>query len=75
MTVRSRSATATLRVTPTAVWSPLGRNLSIVIIDEEGNERSVNKLTYGSQLHVDEGDKVTRGQRLAEWDPVYPSGA
>ena len=47
----------------------LGRNLSIVIIDEEGNERSVNKLTYGSQLHVDEGDKVTRGQRLAEWDP------
>jgi DNA-directed RNA polymerase subunit beta' len=47
----------------------LGRNVTIVIEDSEGNERSVNKLTYGSHLHVDEGDKVEPGQRLAEWDP------
>jgi DNA-directed RNA polymerase subunit beta' len=26
-------------------------------------------VTYGSRLHVDDGDKVKRGQRLAEWDP------
>ena len=28
-----------------------------------------NRITYGSRLHVDQGDKVKRGQRLAEWDP------
>nr|WP_321444188.1 DNA-directed RNA polymerase subunit beta' [uncultured Cohaesibacter sp.] len=47
----------------------LGRNVAIIIIDEEGNERSVNKLAYGTHLHVDDGDKVKPGQRLAEWDP------
>ena len=26
-------------------------------------------LTYGSRLLVDDGDKVKRGQRIAEWDP------
>ncbi len=26
-------------------------------------------MTYGSRLLVDDGDKVKRGQRLAEWDP------
>ena len=29
----------------------------------------MNRITYGSRLHVDEGDTVKRGQRLAEWDP------
>src|SRR5690606_37230300 len=27
------------------------------------------RVAYGSKLFVDEGDKVKRGQRLAEWDP------
>jgi DNA-directed RNA polymerase subunit beta' len=26
-------------------------------------------VPYGAKLHVDEGTKVTKGQRLAEWDP------
>ncbi len=34
----------------------------------ERNERSV-RLQYGARLRVDEGDKVKRGQRIAEWDP------
>jgi len=45
------------------------RNMSIVVIDSDGNERAVHRVTYGSKLHVDEGDKVKRGQRIAEWDP------
>ena len=47
----------------------MGRNMQIVIVDRDGTERAVNRITYGSRLHVDEGDKVKRGQRLAEWDP------
>ncbi|WP_029075555.1 DNA-directed RNA polymerase subunit beta' [Kaistia adipata] len=47
----------------------LGRNMAIVIVDKDGTERAVNRVTYGSRVHVDEGDHVKRGQRLAEWDP------
>ncbi len=53
----------------------LGRNVAIIIIDEEGNERSVNKLSYGTHLHVDEGDKVKPGQRLGRMGSIYPSGS
>ncbi|MEJ8475573.1 DNA-directed RNA polymerase subunit beta' [Roseibium algae] len=45
------------------------RNMSIVVTDSDGNERAVHRATYGSKLHVDEGDSVKRGQRIAEWDP------
>jgi DNA-directed RNA polymerase subunit beta' len=47
----------------------MGRNMQIVILDADGQERAVNRITYGSRLHVDDGDMVKRGQRLAEWDP------
>ncbi len=47
----------------------LGRNVALVIEDEQGHERAVHKLTQGSRLFVNEGDKVKRGMRLAEWDP------
>ncbi len=47
----------------------MGRNMQIVIVDSDGAERATNRITYGSRLHVDEGDTVKRGQRLAEWDP------
>ncbi|MEP3275538.1 MAG: DNA-directed RNA polymerase subunit beta' [Stappiaceae bacterium] len=47
----------------------MARNMSMVIVDEEGNERAVHRVTYGSKLHADEGDMVKRGQRIAEWDP------
>lgn len=45
------------------------RNMSIVVIDSDDNERAVHRVAYGSKLHVDEGDAVKRGQRIAEWDP------
>ena len=47
----------------------MGRNMAILILDEQGNERAVHRVTYGSRLHVDDGDTVKQGQRIAEWDP------
>jgi DNA-directed RNA polymerase subunit beta' len=47
----------------------MGRNVAIVIADDKGNERAVHKVTYGTRLFVDDGDKVKRGTKLAEWDP------
>jgi len=47
----------------------MGRNMAVLILDEKGEERAVHRVTYGSRLHVDDGDKVTQGQRIAEWDP------
>jgi DNA-directed RNA polymerase subunit beta' len=47
----------------------MGRNISIVIVDEDGKERATHKVIQGSHMKVDEGDTVKRGQRLAEWDP------
>ncbi|MBN9009874.1 MAG: DNA-directed RNA polymerase subunit beta', partial [Rhizobiales bacterium] len=47
----------------------MGRNMQIVILDRDGTERAVNRVTFGARLLVDDGDKVKRGQRMAEWDP------
>jgi DNA-directed RNA polymerase subunit beta' len=47
----------------------MGRNMAIAVVDQDGTERAVHRVQYGSRLHVDEGDKVKRGQRIAEWDP------
>jgi len=47
----------------------MGRNTTIVVEDDEGNELAVHRLPYGTHLRVDEGAKVKRGDRLAEWDP------
>ncbi len=47
----------------------MGRSMSIQILDEQGVERSSQRVAYGSRIHVDDGDEVKRGQRLAEWDP------
>ena len=38
-------------------------------LDEDGTERAVHRLPYGTHLRVDDGVKVKRGDRLAEWDP------
>ncbi|WP_188411270.1 DNA-directed RNA polymerase subunit beta' [Agaricicola taiwanensis] len=45
------------------------RNLSVVITDPDGTERSTHRIPFGARLKVDEGDKIKRGQRIAEWDP------
>jgi DNA-directed RNA polymerase subunit beta' len=47
----------------------MARNVAVVIVDREGVERAVHRVRYGARLKVDEGDKIKRGQRIAEWDP------
>ena len=47
----------------------MGRNMAILINDENGKERASHRITYGARIFVDDGDIVKRGQRIAEWDP------
>ncbi|HVY85726.1 MAG TPA: DNA-directed RNA polymerase subunit beta', partial [Caulobacterales bacterium] len=47
----------------------MSRNMQVVIVDEEGKERQSFKLPFGARLKVDESSKVSRGDRIAEWDP------
>ncbi|MGV6818877.1 MAG: DNA-directed RNA polymerase subunit beta', partial [Parvularcula sp.] len=47
----------------------MGRNTLIKIVDAAGADLASFKVTYGTKLRVDDGDKVERGQRLADWDP------
>ena len=43
--------------------------MQIAIIDNHGVESVSFKLSYGSQVHVKDKQKVKRGDRLFEWDP------
>ncbi|MDA5193049.1 DNA-directed RNA polymerase subunit beta' [Govanella unica] len=45
------------------------RNLEIIIVDDEGRERATHKVPHGSVLLKDDGVKIKKGERLAEWDP------
>ena len=47
----------------------MGRNLELTITDDNEVVRSRHRLTYGARLLVSDGDEVTRGTRLFEWDP------
>ncbi len=47
----------------------MARNVAVVIVGPDGVDRAVHRVQYGARLRVDEGDKVKRGQRIAEWDP------
>ena len=47
----------------------MARNMVIAVQDPDGTERAVHRIQYGARLVVDDGDKIRRGQRIAEWDP------
>jgi DNA-directed RNA polymerase subunit beta' len=47
----------------------MGRNLEIVLLDEAGREKARHRVPYGARLLADDGVRVQRGERLAEWDP------
>jgi DNA-directed RNA polymerase subunit beta' len=47
----------------------MGRNVVVAVVDADGTERAVHRIQYGARLRVDEGDRIKRGQRIAEWDP------
>jgi len=47
----------------------VGRNMSIAIVDEAGQDRAVHKVSYGAKVHVKDAQAVKRGTKLFEWDP------
>jgi DNA-directed RNA polymerase subunit beta' len=46
----------------------MARNVAVVVVGPDGVEKATHRVQYGSRLKVDEGDKIKRGQRIAEWD-------
>jgi DNA-directed RNA polymerase subunit beta' len=46
-----------------------GRAGGMTILDEDNRIVQRHDVAYGSTLHVAEGEKVTKGQVLYEWDP------
>jgi len=47
----------------------MSRNMIIAIDDPEGRERQSFKAPFGAIVKVKAGEQVTRGKRLAQWDP------
>jgi len=47
----------------------MGRNCEVILLDDAGREKARHRVPYGARLLADEGAKVARGDRLAEWDP------
>jgi DNA-directed RNA polymerase subunit beta' len=45
------------------------RNFEFVLEDANGREKARHRIPYGAKLLVEDKQQVTRGQRLAEWDP------
>src|SRR5205807_1212824 len=47
----------------------MNRSGLIAIVDEKGREKERYHVVYGARLRVQDGEHVTHGQTLAEWDP------
>jgi DNA-directed RNA polymerase subunit beta' len=47
----------------------MNRNGSLVIQDNKGRDRERYPIVYGARLKVKEGQAVTQGETLVEWDP------
>ncbi len=47
----------------------MSRSCEIVLMDERGQDKAMHKVPYGATLLVDDGSMVTKGQKMAEWDP------
>ena len=65
VSVKNRNVVLNSQGTPVV----MSRNCEIVLVDDKQRERARFRVPYGSRLLVDEGAGVTRGQKLAEWDP------
>ena len=47
----------------------MNRQGSIAVVDEKNRERERYSVVYGAKVKVNEGDPVTLGQVMVEWDP------
>ncbi|WP_207486101.1 DNA-directed RNA polymerase subunit beta' [Arenibaculum pallidiluteum] len=65
MQVRNKNLVANSQGMPIV----MGRNTELVLVDEQGREKARHRVPYGTKLMVQDGVKVTKGQKLAEWDP------
>ena len=63
------STTAMSCATRTASSSPWRATWRSSSSTRTARERAVHRIQFGARLKVDEGDKIKRGQRIAEWDP------
>ena len=50
-------------------WVVMNRNTKIAIVDDSGREREKYPVVYGAKIKIKDGDPVTVGQKLVEWDP------
>jgi DNA-directed RNA polymerase subunit beta' len=51
----------------------MNRNGTIAIVDEKGRTKDTYQPVYGARLKVQDGQPVTPGQILVEWDPFTTS--
>ena len=47
----------------------MSRNTELLLIDDRKRERARHRIPYGAKLLVQNDQKVSRGEKLAEWDP------
>jgi DNA-directed RNA polymerase subunit beta' len=47
----------------------MNRTTEIVLLDEANREKANHRVPYGAKLLADDGKMVTKGTKLAEWDP------
>ncbi len=65
VTVRNRNVVIDSEDRPVV----MGRTCEVVMLDESGREKARHRVPYGARLLADDDEHVTKGQRLAEWDP------
>ena len=47
----------------------LSRNSVIMVVDANGREKSRHRVPYGAKILAKPGSEVSKGQKVAEWDP------
>ena len=47
----------------------VNRHMEVSVVDSDDRVRQTFKPTYGTQLYFKDGDKVSPGDKLADWDP------
>ena len=47
----------------------MNRHTQLLLLDSQGRERSNYRLTYGAKLLVKDGETVSAGMKMVEWDP------
>ena len=66
-TVRIKNRTVVINSSGVPVV--MGRNCEVTLLDEVGREKARHRVPYGAKLLADDGVVVTKGQKLADWDP------